>query len=190
MKTREDHPDSEATAAPSGANSELTEQEPGSGAAGATDNHQPTADSDDTGAAERATASTNADDRERQEAPAVPAGETDQTSEASGTDRVETSEDGIRDLLRGALGKDQPEVPDVLRGVQRKLRQRSRGKFYADAWSTAKQPPINTYLITSLVMLAIVFFVWAVLSPLSGAPASVDPPAPINVVPGQQHREP
>ncbi len=101
---------------------------------------------------------------------------------------VETSEDGIRDLLRGALGKDEPDIPDVLSGVQRKLRQRSRGKFYADGWSTAKQPPISTYLITSLVMLAILFFVWAVLSPLSGEPASVDPPAPINVVPGTQHR--
>ena len=101
---------------------------------------------------------------------------------------IEMSEDGIRDLLRGALGKAEPEIPDVLSGVQRKLRQRSRGKFYADGWSTAKQPPINTYLITSLVMLAILFFVWAVLSPLSGEPASVEPPAPVNVIPGERHR--
>jgi hypothetical protein len=103
---------------------------------------------------------------------------------------MQSSEDSIRDLLRDALGKDEPEIPDVLRGVQRKIRKRSRGKFYGDRWSVEKQPPINTYLITTLVMLAISFFVWAVLSPLSGEPATVEPPAPVNVVPGNQYRTP
>jgi hypothetical protein len=101
-----------------------------------------------------------------------------------------SSQDSIRDLLRGALSENEPEIPDVLLGVQRKIRKRSRGKFYGDRWSVEKQPPINTYLVTTLVMLAITFFVWAVLSPLSGEPATVEPPAPINVVPGNQHRTP
>ena len=106
------------------------------------------------------------------------------------TGSSETSEDGIRDLLRGALGRSEPEIPDVLRGVQRKIRQRSGGKFYADGWSTARQPPISTYLITSLVMLAILLAIWAVFSPLSGEPAPVGPPAPVNVIPGAQYRTP
>ena len=95
----------------------------------------------------------------------------------------ESGTDSLRDLLRGAAAQDNPPMPDVLGGVQRKIRVRSRGKYFADAWSTSRQPPISTYLVTSLVMLAIAAFVYVVLSPLSGEPVKVEPPAPINVVP-------
>jgi hypothetical protein len=68
--------------------------------------------------------------------------------------------------------------------VQRKIRERSRGKFYADGWSTAKHPPLNTYLITSLMMLAILGISYALLSPLVGSPQPVkNEPAPIRVMP-------
>jgi hypothetical protein len=89
----------------------------------------------------------------------------------------------IRELLRGAATKDRPPDVDVLHGVQQKIRQRSRGKYFADGWSTTRQPPVSTYLVTSLVMLAIIVFVYLVLSSLSGQPAAVEPPAPVNVVP-------
>ena len=96
--------------------------------------------------------------------------------------------DGLRDLVRGALTKTEPTTPDVLEGVQRKIRQRSRGRFYADRWSTAREPPIATYLVTSLVMLAILLATWAVLSPLRGEAAAVEEPAPVNVVPSPVQR--
>lgn len=93
-----------------------------------------------------------------------------------------SGEQAVRDLLRGALR--QPEAPpDLTRGVQQKLRLRSGGKFYADGWSTAKHPPLNTYLITSLLMLCVLGVIYALLAPLSGAPETVTPPKPINVVP-------
>ena len=95
---------------------------------------------------------------------------------------------GLRDLVRGALTKTEPTTPDVLEGVQRKIRQRSRGRFYADRWSTAREPPIATYLVTSLVMLAILLATWAVLSPLRGEAAAVEEPAPVNVVPSPVQR--
>ncbi len=85
-------------------------------------------------------------------------------------------------LLRGALGAE-PETPDVLSGVQRKLRVRSGGKFFSDGWSTERQPPIQTYLVTSLVMLAVILAIWAVLYPISGSAALVEPPAPVRVLP-------
>ena len=47
----------------------------------------------------------------------------------------------MRDLLRGALDLKKEEPPPdsaFLRGVQKRLRDRSGGKFYADGWSTAK----------------------------------------------------
>jgi hypothetical protein len=95
-----------------------------------------------------------------------------------------SGEQAVRDLLRGALSE--PEAPpDLTRGVQQKLRVRSGGKFYADGWSTAKHPPLNTYLITSLMMLFVLCVIYALLAPLSGAPAPATPPKPVNVVPMQ-----
>ena len=93
-------------------------------------------------------------------------------------------EEKMRDLLRGALGKEPPSPPesDVLRGVQKRLRERSRGKFYADEWSTAKQPPIGTYLVTSAIMLAIVLVTYAILHYQSGeAVGTTMTPAPVPV---------
>jgi hypothetical protein len=71
----------------------------------------------------------------------------------------------VRDLLRSALAPPPGAVaPDLLHGVQRKLRRRSRGKFYGDGWSTAHAPR-STYLVTSLVMLVLIAFVFLVLIP-------------------------
>jgi hypothetical protein len=74
----------------------------------------------------------------------------------------------VRDLLRSALAPPPGSVaPSLLGGVQRKLRRRSRGKFYGDGWSTARAPR-STYLLTSLVMLALIAFVFLVLIPWGG----------------------
>ena len=71
----------------------------------------------------------------------------------------------MRDLLRAALAPPPGSVaPDLLHGVQRKLRRRSRGKFYGDGWSTSRSPR-STYLFTSLLMLALIGFVFLVLIP-------------------------
>ena len=75
----------------------------------------------------------------------------------------------LRELMRQALDRPpQGGPPNILGGVQRKLRTRSRGKFYGDGWSTAKAPR-STYLMTSLIMLALVAFIFLVLIPWSGA---------------------
>ena len=96
----------------------------------------------------------------------------------------ETEELGadLRSALKG--GVEEEAAPDVLSGFQRKLRERSRGKFYTDGWSTSRHPPINTYLITSLMMLAVLGVIYALLAPLSGEPAPVENvPLPIHIVP-------
>jgi hypothetical protein len=86
-------------------------------------------------------------------------------------------------LLRGALDETTSDSPDVLRGVQRKLRERSGGKFYADGWSTVRHAPISTYLVTSLFMLAFMLFIYLVIHPLAGAPSLVrSVPVPVNVI--------
>jgi hypothetical protein len=89
----------------------------------------------------------------------------------------------VRSLLKGALRGEAATV-DVLAGVQKKLRERSGGKFYADEWSTAKQPPTLTFLVTSALMLVVVLLAYAILAPLRGQAESVrTDPAPIEVLP-------
>lgn len=94
----------------------------------------------------------------------------DPEKDAKTTQSAESSEgllddDEIRALLRSAMTvpANQPP-PDVLKGVQRKIRQRSRGKFYADGWSTV-QSPKSTYFVTALVMLAVLFALYFALVP-------------------------
>lgn len=86
-------------------------------------------------------------------------------------------------LLRRSLTTDDSTV-DLLQSVQTKLRQRSGGKFYAEGWSLSKHPPISTYLITSLLMLALLLVLYAALFSFSGDPkAIIIEPPPIRVLP-------
>lgn len=62
-------------------------------------------------------------------------------------------------LAQPARAKDQA----LLRAVQKKLRQRSRGKFYADGWSTA-QSRVN-YVLVAAIMLATIVAVYVALGP-------------------------
>lgn len=58
-----------------------------------------------------------------------------------------------------------PPKKDLLEGVQKKLRERSAGKFYSDGWSTREENPRFTYLITAIVMLALVLLAYFSLVP-------------------------
>ena len=109
---------------------------------------------------------------------------TDPNEQQPGAVAEEVDDDSIRDILRDALEREHSRPPNVLRGVQQKLRKRSGGKFYDDQWSTAKHPPIATYLVTSAIMLAVTLAIWAVLWPLSGEPQKAPPEvAPVHVLP-------
>ena len=78
---------------------------------------------------------------------------------------VVVDEVDLKEALRGALRPPPGSVaPDILRGVQKKLRVRSRGKFYGDGWSTSASPR-STYLVTSAIMLVLVAIVFLVLMP-------------------------
>ncbi len=121
----------------------------------------------------------------------------DAEQDAAEQDAAEAAEEGfdadgfgeddeeLRDLLKGALAKDEEPNPrsDVLRGVQKRLRERSGGKFYADGWSTAKHPPTMTYLWTSVIMLAIALVAYAMLGSLVGEAVEVhNEPAPVRIL--------
>jgi len=90
----------------------------------------------------------------------------------------------LKDLLREAVdpGPDQPA--DMLGSVQRKLRERSGGKFYADRWSTARYAPVSMFFVTGLLMLIAIAFLFFLLYPVSGRPHPVrSTPVPVRVMP-------
>jgi hypothetical protein len=69
----------------------------------------------------------------------------------------------VRSILRRAKIRRHPEI-DLLPGVQRRIRERSRGRFYRDGWSR-RASPTSTYIVTSLLMLIILSLVYFVLVP-------------------------
>ena len=70
---------------------------------------------------------------------------------------------GVRSLLRRALTPNNPANVDLLPRVQREIRRRSRGKYYADGWSITNSPP-STFIVTSLLMLIVMLSViWAMI---------------------------
>jgi hypothetical protein len=82
-------------------------------------------------------------------------------------------------LLKRSLATVEPEAAasteaeaarekKLLLGVQRKLRQRSKGKFYADGWSTS-QSRVN-YALVAGVMLAVIVAVYLALGPMGISP--------------------
>jgi hypothetical protein len=76
--------------------------------------------------------------------------------------------DPMRALLKRSLaspGKDAPPRDgELLRGVQRRIRQRSRGKFYGDGWSTSSSR-IN-YALVAGIMLVLVAIAYFALGPM------------------------
>lgn len=129
------------------------------------------------------------EEREEDDAAKSPTGEKPDAPPEPADEAVDSmdsdEEERMKKLLRGALagsGAAESDESRVLTGVQRRIRERSGGKFYADGWSTSKQSPTYTYLYTSLVMLLIVGVVYSFLSSLSDEAAEVDnTPAPVPV---------
>jgi hypothetical protein len=76
----------------------------------------------------------------------------------------ERHERAMRALLKRSLARDVENAPDLLAGVQRRIRTRSKGKFYADGWSTT-QARMN-YVLIGLLTLLLVVLAYFVLSPI------------------------
>lgn len=72
----------------------------------------------------------------------------------------------ISQLLKKSLAKEEPEEAakeSMLPSVQRKLRVRSKGKFYADGWSTS-QSKMN-YALVAVIMLVVIAACYLALGP-------------------------
>ena len=80
-------------------------------------------------------------------------------------DEKDLDEDPMRALLKRSLEVKREELPGkpTLAEVQRKIRERSKGKFYGDGWSTAQQT--TSYLLVSLLMLIVLGAAFYALGP-------------------------
>jgi len=78
----------------------------------------------------------------------------------------EQDDEEVRALVRRALSPEAltKDVPDLLGGVQRRIRKRSRGKFFADGWSTGQAR--MGYVLVALVTLLLVVIAYYALGPM------------------------
>jgi hypothetical protein len=82
------------------------------------------------------------------------------------TDDREPSDDdpesqAVRALLKRSLAQDAHDAPDLLPGIQRRLRRRSRGKFFGDGWSTAQTR--TSYVLVGLMTILLVALAYIAL---------------------------
>jgi hypothetical protein len=78
----------------------------------------------------------------------------------------EQDDEEVRALVRRALSPEAltKDVPDLLGGVQRRIRKRSRGKFFADGWSTGQAR--MGYVLVALLTLLLVVIAYYALGPM------------------------
>ncbi len=67
-----------------------------------------------------------------------------------------------RSLAPAAIGAT--KQPSILRGVQRRIRKRSRGKFFADGWSTTDAR--ISHALIALAMLLVLVVAYFALGPV------------------------
>jgi hypothetical protein len=82
--------------------------------------------------------------------------------------RDSRDDDAMRTLLKRSLATETPSAApprELLRGVQRRIRTRSRGRFFADGWSTSSSRV--SYALVAVIMLVIVGIAYFALGPLA-----------------------
>lgn len=72
------------------------------------------------------------------------------------------------DATEASSAEESAQDRALLIGVQRKLRQRSKGKFYADGWSTTHSR-VN-YALVAGVMLVVIVAVYLAMGPMGISP--------------------
>jgi hypothetical protein len=73
--------------------------------------------------------------------------------------------DAMRQLLKRSLAVEAlaKESPALVAGVQRRIRQRSRGRFFADGWGTTQSRV--SYLLVALMTLSVAVAAYFAMSP-------------------------
>lgn len=92
----------------------------------------------------------------------------------AGDDELRREWEGFRELLNETHALDEElagDEPDLLAGVQNKLRTRSRGRFYKDRYSQSSAGGLLPILMAA-VMLLVIVVAWLMLQRVT-----IEPPA-------------
>jgi len=79
-------------------------------------------------------------------------------------ERDSKDEAALRALLKRSTPAPGAPTPDLLKAVQRKIRRRSKGKFFADGWSTGAGG--MSYMLVALAMLLVIAVAYFALGPV------------------------
>ncbi|MCC6521111.1 MAG: hypothetical protein IT373_00480 [Polyangiaceae bacterium] len=84
----------------------------------------------------------------------------------AGRRELELDDIDVKNLLRKALDPppQRPATKRTLKAVQKRIRARSGGRFFADGWSTLRGPRVS-YLVTAVLMLVLLALAWLLLAP-------------------------
>jgi hypothetical protein len=87
-------------------------------------------------------------------------------TEPGGAKDGEGERDAVRDLVRRSVANDPiaKDAPHLLLGVQRRIRKRSKGRFFADGWSTTQTR--TSYVLIALATLLLVALASYALGPM------------------------
>lgn len=92
-------------------------------------------------------------------------------------DTLDRPSDPIAAVLKSALA-DAPHPPrSLLPKIQQRIRVTTRGRYYRDRWSTARDP-VPILLMIALLILILAAAVFLVLQPLVEAPEKTHLPTP------------
>jgi hypothetical protein len=100
------------------------------------------------------------------EAERVAAADAEHGPTAEGADDADEGPDAraMRALLKRSLARDVENAPHLLAGVQHRIRVRSRGKFFADGWSTTQARA--SYALVGILTLLLVALAYLMLGPI------------------------
>ena len=87
-----------------------------------------------------------------------------EADEAEPADLVDAPDDPMTALLKRSLAAEGQPQPSILRGVQGRIRKRSRGKFFADGWSTTDARV--SHIVIALAMLFVLMIAYFALGPV------------------------
>ena len=81
-------------------------------------------------------------------------------------DDDEKGSQAVRDLVKRSLSTRSltEHPPDLVMGVQRRLRKRSRGKFFADGWSTTQAR--TSHVLVAFATILLVALAYYALGPM------------------------
>jgi hypothetical protein len=98
-------------------------------------------------------------------------------SEMEESPTSDRASDPLGGLLKNALREPPEPGRSFLPKIQERIRMRTRGRYFRDRWSVARDP-VSLLLMVALLILILAAAVFLVMQPLMSAPQEIEQPTP------------